>query len=186
MRRALASMWSGSGRARQQLETVGERRQLRRLEQVAEIDAETEVLLDAEDDAERADRVAARLEKAGITAWQVGAEDLFPHPAHCRLVDHRCHPRASFRALAPHNNATSLQVTVSVLAGIVWAMEHPDRGLLEPDELDHHRILEICKPYLGRMHGEYTDWSPLSDRERLFPEDLDFSDPWQFKNVRVI
>jgi len=25
----------------------------------------------------------------------------------------------------------------------------------------------------------------LSDRERLFPEDLDKSDPWQFKNVRV-
>ena len=90
------------------------------------------------------------------------------------------------RQLVPFNNATSLQVTVSVLAGIVWAMEHPDRGLLEPDELDHHRILEICKPYLGRMHGEYSDWSPLSDRERLFPEDLDFSDPWQFKNVRVI
>jgi homospermidine synthase len=90
------------------------------------------------------------------------------------------------RALAPYNNATSLQVTVSVLAGIVWAMENPDCGLLEPDEIDHRRILEICRPYLGRMHGEYTDWSPLSDRERLFPEDLDFGDPWQFKNVRVI
>jgi homospermidine synthase len=90
------------------------------------------------------------------------------------------------RRLVPHNNATSLQVTVSVLAGIIWAMENPDSGLLEPDELDHKRILDICKPYLGRMHGEYTDWSPLSDRERLFPEDLDFNDPWQFKNVRVI
>jgi len=90
------------------------------------------------------------------------------------------------RKLAPHNNATSLQVTVAVLAAAIWAMEHPDSGLLEPDEIDHKRILEICKPYLGRMHGEYTDWSPLSDRERLFPEDLDFNDPWQFKNVRVI
>ena len=26
----------------------------------------------------------------------------------------------------------------------------------------------------------------LHQRERLFPEDLDKSDPWQFKNVRVI
>ena len=90
------------------------------------------------------------------------------------------------RKLVPYNNATSLQVTVSVLAGIVWAMENPDSGLLEPDELDHHRIMEICTPYLGTMHGEYTDWSPLADREKLFPEDLDFNDPWQFKNVRVI
>jgi homospermidine synthase len=90
------------------------------------------------------------------------------------------------RALVPYNNATSLQVTVSVLAGIIWAIENPARGLMEPDELDHRRILEICRPYLGTITGAYTDWSPLSDRERLFPEDLDMSDPWQFKNVRVI
>lgn len=90
------------------------------------------------------------------------------------------------RKLVPYNNATSLQVTVAVLAGIIWAMEHPDSGLMEPDELDHKRILEICKPYLGTITGAYTDWSPLSDRESLFPEDLDMSDPWQFKNVRVI
>jgi homospermidine synthase len=34
--------------------------------------------------------------------------------------------------------------------------------------------------------GEYTEWTPLHERERLFPEDLDKGDPWQFKNVRVI
>ncbi len=89
------------------------------------------------------------------------------------------------RKLAPHNQATSLQVTVSCLAGMVWAMENPNRGLMEPDDLDYRRLLEICTPYLGTMHGEYTDWTPLSDRERLFPEDIDKSDPWQFKNVRV-
>jgi homospermidine synthase len=90
------------------------------------------------------------------------------------------------RQLAPYNSATTLQVTVSVLAGIVWAMENPERGLLEPDELDHRRIMEICRPYLGTVTGAYTDWSPLADRERLFAEDLDMNDPWQFKNVRVI
>ena len=90
------------------------------------------------------------------------------------------------RKLVPYNNATGLQVTVAVLAGVIWAMEHPDRGLLEPDELDHRRILEICRPYLGTLTGAYTDWSPLSDRESLFPEDLDLTDPWQFKNVRVV
>ena len=89
------------------------------------------------------------------------------------------------RRLAPNNQATSLQVTVSCLAGMIWAMENPNRGLLEPDELDHRRMLEICMPYLGPVVGEYTDWTPLSDRERLFPEDIDKSDPWQFKNVRV-
>jgi len=89
------------------------------------------------------------------------------------------------RKLAPHNSATTLQVTISVLAGMVWAMEHPNRGIVEPDEMDFRRCLDICMPYLGPVVGQYTDWTPLTDRERLFPEDVDKSDPWQFKNVRV-
>lgn len=89
------------------------------------------------------------------------------------------------RRLAPGNNATSLQVAASALAGLVYAIENPDRGLLEPDDLDHRRILQIAAPYLGKLTGAYTDWSPLSDRGRLFPEDLDHSDPWQFSNVRM-
>jgi homospermidine synthase len=89
------------------------------------------------------------------------------------------------RKLAPYNSATSLQVTASVLAGVIWAMENPDRGLVEPDEVNYRRALEIIGPYLGTVTGAYTDWTPLMDRERLFPEDLDKSDPWQFKNVRV-
>jgi homospermidine synthase len=89
------------------------------------------------------------------------------------------------RQLAPFNSATSLQVTIAALSGVIWAMENPNRGLTEPDEMDWKRCLEICMPYLGPVVGEYTDWTPLTDRERLFPEDIDKSDPWQFKNVRV-
>jgi homospermidine synthase len=90
------------------------------------------------------------------------------------------------RKLVPYNNATSLQVTVAVLSGVIWAMENPNQGLVEPDEMDFRRNLEICMPYLGPVSGEYTDWTPLHERERLFPEDVDKSDPWQFKNVRVL
>jgi homospermidine synthase len=89
------------------------------------------------------------------------------------------------RKLAPYNNATSLQVSVAVLAGLVWAMEHPNSGLVEPDEMDYRRCLEICMPYLGKVVGQYSDWTPLTERERLFAEELDKNDPWQFKNVRV-
>jgi homospermidine synthase len=89
------------------------------------------------------------------------------------------------RKLAPFNSATSLQVTIAALSGVIWAMENPNRGLTEPDEMDWKRCLEICMPYLGPVVGAYTDWTPLTDRERLFPEDIDKSDPWQFKNVRV-
>jgi homospermidine synthase len=90
------------------------------------------------------------------------------------------------RQLAPYNNATSMQVTVAVLSGVIWAMENPNLGLVEPEEMDFRRNLEICMPYLGPVSGEYTDWTPLHERERLFPEDIDKTDPWQFKNVRVL
>jgi homospermidine synthase len=90
------------------------------------------------------------------------------------------------RKLIPHNNATSLQVTVAVLSGMVWAIENPSRGIVEPDEMDFERNLEVCMPYLGPVVGVYTEWNPLFDRGRLFPEDLDTGDPWQFKNVRVL
>ena len=89
------------------------------------------------------------------------------------------------RRLAPHNNATSLQVTSAALAGVVWAIENPTLGIVEPEEVDFIRILELCAPYLGDLIGVYGDWTPLVRRGRLFAEDLDRSDPWQFKNFRV-
>jgi homospermidine synthase len=89
------------------------------------------------------------------------------------------------RKLCPHNTATSLQVCVAVLSGMVWAMENPNRGMIEPDEMDFRRNLEICMPYLGPVAGTYSDWTPLFDRARMFEESLDKSDPWQFKNVLV-
>ncbi|MGP0059581.1 MAG: homospermidine synthase [Beijerinckiaceae bacterium] len=89
------------------------------------------------------------------------------------------------RRLAPYQNATGLQVTSAVLAGMVWALENPRAGLVEADELDFNRCLEVQKPYLGPIIGQYTDWTPLVDRGVLFPEDIDTDDPWQFKNVIV-
>lgn len=89
------------------------------------------------------------------------------------------------RRLAPYNNATSLQVCAGVLSGMTWAMRHPQRGIVEAEEMDFDWHLDICRPYLGPVVGEYSDWTPLKDRSRLFPEDLDETDPWQFCNVRV-
>jgi homospermidine synthase len=89
------------------------------------------------------------------------------------------------RKLAPYQNATGLQVTSAVLAGIVWMLENPDRGIVEADEMDFRRCLEIQRPYLGPVVGHYTDWTPLEGRNRLFPETVDSKDPWQFSNVLV-
>jgi homospermidine synthase len=93
---------------------------------------------------------------------------------------------AQARALCPHNSATSLQVTALVVAGVIWAIRNPDRGVVEPEEMDHDQVLDLIRPYLGEVAGAYSDWTPLDDRGVLFEEDLDRDDPWQFKNFRVV
>jgi homospermidine synthase len=89
------------------------------------------------------------------------------------------------RKLAPYQNATGMQVTSAIMAGMVWALENPDAGIVEADEIDFRRCLDLQMPYLGKVKGYYTDWTPLSGRPGLFPEELDTSDPWQFSNVLV-
>jgi homospermidine synthase len=89
------------------------------------------------------------------------------------------------RALAPENNATTLQVAAPLAAGVRWAIAHPGAGVLEPDDLPHDEMLRACRPWLGDVGGVRSDWTPLEGAGRLFDEGLDFSDPWQFANVRV-
>jgi homospermidine synthase len=89
------------------------------------------------------------------------------------------------RRLCPYNNATSLQVAAPIMAGMAWAMKHPQQGILEPDDLPYDELLDMIRPYLGTVTGVYSDWTPLAGRESLFDEDLDRDDPWQFINFRV-
>ncbi|KGP62218.1 hypothetical protein EP47_01520 [Legionella norrlandica] len=89
------------------------------------------------------------------------------------------------KRLAPYNNATSLQVAASMISGVIWAIEHPGEGIVEPEGMDHQYIINIAKPYLGKVGGYYTDWTPLKNRGQLYPEEIDANDPWQFLNIRV-
>lgn len=92
---------------------------------------------------------------------------------------------AQARALAPGNNATTLQVAAGILGGMVWALRHPESGIVEPEQLDHRTVLDAAMPYLGELVGVWSDWTPLKDRSALFPQPLDATDPWQFINFRV-
>ncbi|MGP8232645.1 MAG: homospermidine synthase [Methylovirgula sp.] len=89
------------------------------------------------------------------------------------------------RRVAPYQNATGLQVSSAVLAGMVWALENPRAGIVEADEVDFRRCLEVQMPYLQPVIGTYTDWTPLTGRTRFFAEEIDKDDPWQFANVIV-
>lgn len=57
--------------------------------------------------------------------------------------------------------------------------------MVEPEDLDHELVLQIARPCLGELVGVYGDWTPLKDRSRLFAEETDEADPWQFVNFRV-
>ena len=89
------------------------------------------------------------------------------------------------RRIAPYQNATGLQVTSAVIAGMAWALDNPDAGIVEADEMDFRTCLEFQRPYLGPVNGFYTDWNPIQGRPGLFPDDINKEDPWQFQNVLV-
>lgn len=90
------------------------------------------------------------------------------------------------RRLAPYQNATGMQVTSAVLAAMVWAAENPNAGIVEADEMDHVRCLEVQRPYLGSVECHYTDWTPIQHRINRFAEDRDDEDPWQFTNFLAV
>lgn len=96
-----------------------------------------------------------------------------------------CLSTAAARKLSSASSATSLQVAAGVLAGVVWAMKNPQQGIVGPDELPFDELMSLCSPYLGEIVGAYSDWTPLKDRQKLFAEEIDRDDPWQFINFRV-
>jgi len=89
------------------------------------------------------------------------------------------------RSLCPDNSATTLQVAAGVMAGVVWAMRHPNEGVVEPDDLPFDELLGLCNPYLGEVRGVFSDWQPLARAGQLVQQPQDTSDPWQFINFRM-
>jgi homospermidine synthase len=93
------------------------------------------------------------------------------------------------RRLVPGQNATTMQVAASAVAAIIWMIEHPDRGLLVPDEIPHECVLRIARPYLGTMISRASDWTPLRHYVNSFAgyndPKVDSDDLWQFKNFLI-
>ena len=93
------------------------------------------------------------------------------------------------RRLVPHQNATTMQVAISVTAACMWMIENSAEGILVPDDLPHDTILDIAKPYLGKFISTPSDWTPLQGYSSHFKgynkPDLDVKDPWQFKNFLI-
>jgi len=89
------------------------------------------------------------------------------------------------RQLVPGENATSVQVSATLLGGMVWAIRNPHKGYVEPESLPHDEILMIADPYLGPIAFEHTDWRPNLDKNSLFYREYDAKNPCSFENFRV-
>ncbi len=69
------------------------------------------------------------------------------------------------KALAPHNNATSMQVVATIVASIKWMLLHPYEGVIEAEDVDHNFVLDEALGYLGEVGGVESGWRPAAVAE---------------------
>jgi len=93
------------------------------------------------------------------------------------------------RKLVPHQEATTLQVAVSVVGAALWMIENPREGFLLPDDIDHEFILDFAIPYIVPFVSIPSDWTPLKNLNRKYlkfgsvpPSEKDM---WQFTTFLV-
>lgn len=67
------------------------------------------------------------------------------------------------RHLAPHNNATTLQVAAGIVGALAWMLDHPRAGITEAEVMDSDQVLAVALPYLGHVGGKHTPWQPGPD-----------------------
>ena len=93
------------------------------------------------------------------------------------------------RRLVPHQNATTLQVAISVVSAAIWMIKNPKRGFCMPDDIDHEEILNVAIPYMRPFISQPVDWTPLKNLNTQFTK-YDIARPkeedvWQFTTFLV-
>ena len=94
----------------------------------------------------------------------------------------------SSRKLIPGQSATTVQVASGLVSAALYVLNHPNKGLCLPDDVDHNEVIETALPFLGTFISRPVDWSPLdfaADYTDFGCEVRDPSDPWQFSNFVV-
>ena len=93
------------------------------------------------------------------------------------------------RRLVPHQNATTLQVAISVVAAALWMINHPKSGFRLPDDIDYKEILDVALPYIKPFISEAVDWTPLKNLNTKFTKydipEIKEEDVWQFTTFLV-
>ena len=94
------------------------------------------------------------------------------------------------RRLAPHQNATTLQVAISVVSAALWAIKNPRQGMCLPDDIDHEHVLDVSIPFIKPFVSRAVDWTPLQNLNTQFTKfDIPKAkeeDMWQFTTFLLL
>lgn len=82
------------------------------------------------------------------------------------------------RKLAPHQNATTVQVAIGVIVAMAYAMENPRLGFHVPDDLDHEFIIKVARPFLGQFISQPLSCVKLKEKDFQL-ENLLIQESWK-------
>jgi homospermidine synthase len=93
------------------------------------------------------------------------------------------------RKHVPGQQATTLQVAISLVAAALWMIKNPRAGVCLPDDIDHEEILKLAIPYISPFVSQAVDWTPLQNLNTKFTK-FDIPRPteedmWQFTTFLV-
>ena len=129
-----------------------------------------------------------------------------PVAIHAYLDGRDTPPRSALEYLAAFRTSLGAQtgITFATVIGRYFAMDRDKRWdrvslayvnvVLAQGDRAPTAAAAVAQAYAGGQSdefvkptviGAYTDWHPLVGRPGFFPEDIDTSDPWQFRNVLV-
>jgi homospermidine synthase len=74
--------------------------------------------------------------------------------------------------LVEGQNATLIQVAAGVISALAYIIEHPNKGICFPEELDYEFILKIAQPYLGQFVSKQVSWQPKTNTDWTFEDFL--------------
>lgn len=103
------------------------------------------------------DDVTEGVDELGILILRANNPEVYWYGSRLGIDEARC--------LVPNNNATSLQVAVGVLTGLIWVIEHPQEGLVEAESVDFERAIAIARPYMGEFKGFWATWPGYESKQ---------------------
>lgn len=88
------------------------------------------------------------------------------------------------RNLIANQSATTVQVAGGIFSALMWMKNNPNGGLLYPDDLPWHEILQEAEVYWGGFYSTETDWTPHHLMTSPFEKNCK-EISWQFHDFMV-